>query len=93
LSYQPLSTESHGEWGSLIAFDLHHCGNPLHRYHRLGTYDTSSHMLVHLGWVREAFALARDAIGDIFRTYGISVDPLFEKCSDRMSKAIRDDNC
>lgn len=87
LSYQPLSTEAHGEWGSLIAFDLRHCGNPLHRYHRLGTSDTSPEVIVHLGWVRTAFALARDAIPDIFTSYGHDVEPIFEECLERLNQS------
>jgi Family of unknown function (DUF5677) len=87
LSYQPLSTEAHGEWGSLMALDLRHCGNPLHRYHRLGTFDTSPTVTVHLGWVRTAFTLARDAINDCFASYGLDVSPLFERCLAQMDEA------
>jgi len=87
LSYQPLSTEAHGEWGSLIAFDLRHCGNPLHRYHRLGTFDTSPEVIVHLGWVRTAFDLAQDATTEIFMSYGQDVKPLFEQCLERFNQA------
>lgn len=87
LSYQPLSTEAHGEWGSLIAFDLRHCGNPLHRYHRLGTFDTSQEVIVHLGWVRTAFDLAQDATTEIFMSYGQDVKPLFERCLERFNQA------
>jgi hypothetical protein len=87
LSYQPLSTEAHGEWGSLIAFDLRHCGYPLHRYHRLGTFDTSPAVIVHLGWFRTAFDLAQDAITDIFTSYGQDVEPLFEQCLEQLNQA------
>jgi hypothetical protein len=87
LSYQPLSTEAHGEWGSLIASDLRHCGNPLHRYHRLGTFDTSNESYVHLGWVRNGSELARDAITTIFDSYGADVRPSFERCLERMDDA------
>lgn len=90
LSYQPLSTEAHGEWGSLISSDLRHCGNPLHRYHRMGTFDTSPEVIVHLGWVRIAFGLAQDAITDIFISYGEDVEPLFEQCLERLNKARSD---
>jgi len=87
LSYQPLSTEAHGEWGSLIAIDLRHCGNPLHRYHRLGTFGTSPESIVHLGWIRNAFGIAEDAITEIFASYGLSVESLFEQCLQQMNEA------
>jgi len=89
LSYQPLSTEAHGEWGSLIALDLRHCGNPLHRYHRVGRFDTASEVVVHFGWVRNAFSVAEDTITEIFASYGVSVDSLFEECLRRMDEARR----
>jgi Family of unknown function (DUF5677) len=87
LSYQPLSSEAHGEWSSLIAFDLRHCGNPLHRWHRLGTFDTSPEVVVHFGWVRQAFNVAEAAIIEIFASSGIDVRPLFEKCLEQMNEA------
>lgn len=35
LVFSPSSGEVHGEWMSLKEFNLHRCGNPLHRFHRL----------------------------------------------------------
>jgi hypothetical protein len=90
LNYQPLSTEAHGEWGSLIALDLRHCGNPLHRYHRLGRFDTSQEVIVHFGWVRNAFAVAEQGITEIFSSYGVSVDALFDECLERMDAVRRE---
>lgn len=87
LSYQPLSTEAHGEWGSLIAFDLRPCGNPLHRYHRLGTFTTSQTAFVHLGWVRNALVLGEELIEEIYRSYGLDAGPLFERCLNAMARA------
>jgi hypothetical protein len=91
LSYQPLSTEAHGEWGSLVAFDLEHCGNPLHRYHRLGRFETTPGVIVHLGWIRNSFGIAEEVITDVFSSWGVSVTPLFEECLARLTKA-RDDS-
>ena len=85
----PLALEVDPRPGSLIDFDLRHCGNPLHRYHRLGKFDTSPGAFVHLGWVRNAFGLVEDAIGEIFDTYALATEPLFAKCLARMTTAQR----
>jgi hypothetical protein len=77
LSYQPLSTESHGEWGSLLMFDLHHCGNPLHLYHRLGNFDIDDESYIHLGWARTATDLAEDIITELFSKLGLDAEPAF----------------
>jgi hypothetical protein len=87
LSYQPLSTEAHGEWGSLVAFDLRRCGNPLHRYHRLARFDTPREVVVHLGWLRSAYELAEAAISDIFDSYGLPVEELFDRCLESLTEA------
>jgi hypothetical protein len=76
LTYQPLSTEAHGEWGSLIDFDLVHCGNPLHKYHRVGRFDTAASQRVYLGWIRDAFLIARDTIEEILAGYELDSEPL-----------------
>lgn len=78
LSYQPLSAESHGEWGSLVMFDLEHCANPLHLYHRLGSFDTNEHSYIHLGWARTAIDLTEDVITEIFSSLGLDAGPAFE---------------
>jgi hypothetical protein len=84
LTYQPLSTESHGEWGSLIDFDLVHCGNPLHKYHRVGRFDTTAPRGAYLGWVQDAFLIARDTIEEILDGYELNSEALFEGCLARM---------
>ena len=86
LNYQPLSTEAHGEWGSLIDFDLRHCGNPLHKYHRLGRFDTSATQLMHIGWVRDAFAIARETIEGVFDGYGLDSEQLLARCLEQMGQ-------
>lgn len=84
-----LPTEAHGEWGSLIAFDLRHCGNPLHRHHRLAAFDTSAETYVHLGWVRTTFELAKHAITTVYDAYGADVRPGFDRCLTTMDEARR----
>lgn len=79
LSYQPLSTESHGEWGSLLMFDLNHCGNPLHLYHRLGSFGVEDGSYLHLGWARTATDLAEDIITDIFVSLGLDAESTFSR--------------
>jgi uncharacterized protein DUF5677 len=86
LTYQPLSTEAHGEWGSLIDFDLAHCGNPLHKYHRLGRFDTSATHSIHVGWLRDALAIARDTIADVFNGYSLDSEQLFARCLEQMEQ-------
>ena len=78
LSYQPLSAESHGEWGSLVMFDLEHCTNPLHLYHRLGCFDTNEHSYVHLGWTHTAIHLTEDVITEIFSSLDLDAGSAFE---------------
>jgi hypothetical protein len=90
LSYQPLSSEAHGEWGSLAMFDLGHCGNPLHNYHRIGRFDTSGRGYIHIGWVRIALGLAEETIADLFDSIGLDTRPLFERCHDAMDEAIQE---
>lgn len=87
LQYQPLSAEAHGEWSSLTGFDLQHCTNPLHRYHRIGVFGEDTQMFAHVGWVRNAFGLAEDAITDIFASYDVDAEEAFEKCRGRMVQA------
>lgn len=87
LNYQPLSTEAHGEWGSLIDFDLRQCGNPLHKHHRLGRFDTSTTQYLHVGWVRDAFTITRETIEDIFDGYGVDSEPLLARCLAKMQEA------
>jgi Family of unknown function (DUF5677) len=88
LSYQPLSSESHGEWGSLVQFDLRYCGNPLHLYHRLGRFDTGEEgSYPHIGWVRIALDLAESTIGEVFQSIGLDTDELFNACHDAMNRA------
>jgi Family of unknown function (DUF5677) len=87
LSYQPLSTESHGEWGSLIMFDLDHCGNPLHLYHRLGRFDTDGHSYIHLGWARTAADLAEDIVTEIFASIGLDAEPAFVRFHESVAAA------
>ena len=86
LNYQPLSTEAHGEWGSLIDFDLRQCGNPLHKYHRLGRFDTSATQYIHVGWVRDAFMITRETIEDVFDGYELDSEPLLARCLAKMQK-------
>jgi len=88
LSYQPQSTEAHGEWGSLIDFDLRQCGNPLHKYHRIGRFDTSATEYIHVGWVRDAFTITRATIECVFDGYELDSEPLFERCLKRLEKAL-----
>ncbi len=80
LYYQPFSTEIHGEWGSLFNFDLDPCGNPIHRYHRLGIFEHSpltigSPFLIHI-----ALKFAEESITAIFDTYNVSTEMAFETC-------------
>jgi hypothetical protein len=87
LNYQPLSTEAHGEWGSLLDFDLRHCGNPLHKYHRLGRFDTSPAEHAHLGWIRDAFMIAGESIEEVFDSYRLDSQKLFSDCQAKMAQA------
>jgi len=80
LSYQPLSTEAHGEWNSLVSFDLQRCANPLHRYHRLGAFDTAPGSYVHIGWLYSALNVAEEAISAIFGAHNVDVAPAFTEC-------------
>ncbi len=89
LQYQPLSTEAHGEWGSLMAHDLRHCGNPLHRYHRLGAFDTTPDRMLDLMWVLQAFNLASDGIEEVFESYGLDISDALKQCAQRMTGAVR----
>jgi Family of unknown function (DUF5677) len=87
LTYQPLSSEAHGDWGSLRRHDLRFCTNPLHGFHRIGRFELSevpgSLALVHM-----AFDLARDAVVDVFAHYGIATDDLFDACVDAFNAAL-----
>lgn len=87
LSYQPLSAESHGEWGSLIMFDLDHCGNPLHLYHRLGRFDTDERSFVHVGWARTAAELTEDIVTEIFASLGLDAEPAFTRFHESVAAA------
>jgi hypothetical protein len=78
LTYQPLSTESHGEWGSLVLFDLDRCANPLHLYHRVGRFDADPDSYIHLGWARHAVGLAEDIITEIFASLDLDASSAFE---------------
>lgn len=87
LNYQPLSSEAHGEWGSLNRHDLKFCTNPLHRFHRLGRFepfpDRGSIALLHM-----AFGFARDAVEDVFDSYRIETSDLFDACVDAFNAAL-----
>jgi Family of unknown function (DUF5677) len=87
LNYQPLSSEAHGEWGSLRSHDLRVCTNPLHRFHRIGRFEPSdvrgSIVLMHM-----AFTYARETVEDIFDSYGIATADLFEACIDSFNAVI-----
>jgi hypothetical protein len=89
LNYQPLSSEAHGEWGSLNRSDFAFCTNPLHRFHRVGRFERSdvrgSFVLVHM-----AFAFARETVVEIFDYYGIDTRDLFDACDDAFSAALPD---
>lgn len=89
LNFQPYSTEVHGEWGSLMAFDLEPCGNPLHRHHRRPAFGFGDRdRVVHPGWVRHLCSLAWESIDEIFGSYGLDVDPPFEACLEAFSAAM-----
>jgi hypothetical protein len=87
--YQPLSTEAHGEWGSLMVRDLRPCGNPLHRYHRLGVFDTSRGRVVDMLWVNQAFVVACGGIEAIFDSYGINIADAIDRCAEEMTAAVQ----
>jgi hypothetical protein len=88
LSYQPLSTESHGEWGSLIMFDLKHCGNPLHHYHRLGTFTFDEPSYIHAGWARSAINLSEEIILELFSSIELDTAPAFDRFHESVKKAL-----
>lgn len=88
LSYQPLSTEAHGEWGSLITFDLRHCGNPLHHYHRLGTFTFDEPSYIHAGWARSAMNLSEDIILELFSSIGLDTEPAFDRFHESVEKTL-----
>jgi hypothetical protein len=87
LTYQPLSSEAHGDWGSLNRHDLRFCTNPLHGFHRVGRFELSdvpgSIALIHM-----AFELARDVVRDVFNSYDIEVEDLFDACVDAFNAAL-----
>lgn len=95
LSYQPMSTESHGEWGSLIMFDLDHCGNPLHLYHRLGAFNVDVPSYLHSGWARSALNLAEEIIAEVFSSLGLDAASAFDRFHESVNAALerpRNDN-
>jgi hypothetical protein len=87
LSYQPLSSEAHGEWGSLTRHDLRFCTNPLHRFHRIGRFEPSD---VHgsIALTHMAFTYARETVEDVFDRYGIATADLFDACVDSFNAAL-----
>jgi hypothetical protein len=87
LTYQPLSSEAHGDWSSLRRHDLRFCTNPLHGFHRVGSFELSD---VHgsLALVHMAFDFARDAVVEVFASYGIETDDLFDACVDAFNAAV-----
>jgi hypothetical protein len=88
LTYQPLSSEAHGEWGSLRRHDLDVCVNPLHRYHRVGAF-ASSGARGNLAFLQMAFDLTRATVTDVFDKYAIDVEDLFDGCLAAMNAAMR----
>lgn len=87
LSYQPLSSEAHGEWASLRRHDLDVCANPLHRFHRVGAFAESG-ARGSLAFLQMAFDLTRDTVTEVFAHYGKSVDDAFDLCISEMNAAI-----
>ena len=88
LSYQPLSTESHGEWGSLVAFDLDHCGNPLHLYHRLGAFNFDRSTYIHAGWAHSAVDLSEAIISEIFSSLDLDAESAFDQFHESVNNAL-----
>ena len=88
LSYQPMSTESHGEWGSLIMFDLDHCGNPLHLYHRLGAFHVDEPSYLHAGWAHSALNLAEEIIAEVFSSLGLDAESAFDRFHESVNTAL-----
>jgi hypothetical protein len=87
LGYQPLSSEAHGEWPSLLRHDLDSCRNPLHLFHQRATFAASAPEPDAV-WVVHATTVAADAIEQIFESFGVDVEASFVTCIDAMRKAI-----
>ena len=88
LNYQPLSSEAHGDWSSLVGQDLKYCANPLHAYHRVGTFrGQETHLSLDL--LPFALQLAGEAVSEVFAEFGVEVTPFFDEERDRLMAAAQ----
>ena len=82
-----MSTESHGEWGSLIMFDLDHCGNPVHLYHRLGAFHVDEPSYLHAGWALGAQPGRRNH-REVFSSLGLDAESAFDRFHESVNTAL-----
>lgn len=87
LSYQPLSSEAHGEWSSIRAHDLAVCVNPLHRHHRVARM-AKARVQPSMALLHAAFGFTRDTVEEVFAHYGVEVGDAFSACIKEMNEAI-----
>jgi Family of unknown function (DUF5677) len=78
LAYQPYSSDAHGDWVSLKRVDAVHCGNPLHRYHRIGRFGHRSERF-HPEVIQVAAEVTRKTVESIFDRYAVDVGAAFER--------------
>jgi hypothetical protein len=87
LGYASASAANHGDWTHVRDFDTDVCTEPLHGGHRIGRFRPSVRTLSPTP-ARQAFALARDGITDIFKTFGVAVSELFEPAQKALNRAL-----
>ena len=87
LIYQVLSSETHGEWGSVMSLDLQICGNPLHGGRGIAAFDLARSPLS-LEPLRIAMDLAEDCIVEIFDSIGVDARPPLEEFHAAVTRAI-----
>jgi hypothetical protein len=78
MQYQPLSAEPHGEWTALRDYDLVHCANPLHRYHRIGRFHPRP-LYLRSEVLDAVLRLLEATLGDLFREHLPEIDEQLAK--------------
>ncbi|TPI52751.1 hypothetical protein FJ417_26680 [Mesorhizobium sp. B3-1-7] len=68
--YTPFSACAHSMWHHVAHYDLRECGNPLHRYHRRPTSETSAPDLYYLTLAAKYWS---KTLGTFDRAYGLAI--------------------
>jgi hypothetical protein len=86
MQYQPLSADPHGEWTALRNYDLVHCVNPLHRYHRVGRFQPRP-LRLRFETLDATLALLETTLGDLFREHLPEIDKEFARFEQAVNRA------